>query len=320
MIKFSQPELEKLEHTLNAGKAVEARESEWPHRTRLHRALYDGDLARAKLLLGFGADPNAQDADSQRPMHIVTESDHMAFVDEETRADMIESLLAAGADMDAKDDDGDTPLSLAYREGRPYCVRALVDAGADPSISGEWGAPTPTFVVELIRNPDGAEVVANVLAAGAGVNAKDDRGYTLLDRAAFCGSPSAVRALLDAGADPNVETNLPSLCSAAVLMKSDGGEKAVVALLSAGADVDMHSFYDKRGPSPLHGASERGYASTVRLLLESGADPDLRNRGGQRALHVALPGRDCTVSALLEAGADPNARDNQEETPLHYAI
>ncbi|KDQ16381.1 hypothetical protein BOTBODRAFT_107418, partial [Botryobasidium botryosum FD-172 SS1] len=330
MVKFSQSALEELERALKAGEDVEAPESEWPYWTRLSRALNDGDLARAKLLLCFGANANARDADGQRPMHNITKPGRIMFVDEEMRTDMIELLLVAGADMDAKDIYDDTPLSLAYHEGRPYCVHALVDA----------------------------EVVANILATGVDLNAKDDGGHTLLDRAAFCGSPSAVRALLDAGADPNAKTDLPPLCSAAALMKSDGGEETVAALIRAGADVDKYSlFFDEK--TPLHYAVQYHSLAAAQLLLDSGANSNLPSGWGQtplcdaveyarddddhdimkallqggadvngcyggftsRPLHVASGrGHTSTVQLLLESRADPHLHDHKGETALHAAL
>ncbi|KDQ07370.1 hypothetical protein BOTBODRAFT_611669 [Botryobasidium botryosum FD-172 SS1] len=391
MVKFLKSELEELERALSAGEDVKAPEFERPRWTRLHHAVADGDLARVKLLLRFGADVDAQDAYGCSPIHMASHSDYRMCGDEETRVEIVELLLAAGPGLNARSDSGDTALSLAYHWSHACIVRALIGAGADPSISGWQGAPTPTFVVDVMRSPNGAEVVANMLAAGVDVNAAragDD--HTLLDRAAFCGSPTAVRALLDAGAEAGAKTSCPPLCSAAILIKKDGGEEAVVALVMAGADVDMQSSFNQESSlhhatryrslvatrlllgsgahpnpldchgqtplchavrharddddhdiikvlllggadangregaisRPLHAASERGHASTVRLLLEAGADPHPRVYDGETALHAAARARACTatITVLLEAGADPNARNKNGDTPLHIAL
>ncbi len=47
----------------------------------------------------------------------------------------VAALLKAGADVDAKDADGVTPLHEAVRRGHADIVRALVDAGADANVT-----------------------------------------------------------------------------------------------------------------------------------------------------------------------------------------
>jgi RNA polymerase sigma factor (sigma-70 family) len=71
----------------------------------------------------------------------------------------------------------------------------------------------------------------------------------------------------------------------------------------------------------LHRAAYNGDSALAALLLDAGADPDARTRGGQTPLHVAaLVDRPAIVAQLLAGGADPNAAADHDLTPLHFAV
>ncbi|GAB6090169.1 ankyrin repeat domain-containing protein [Spirochaeta dissipatitropha] len=69
----------------------------------------------------------------------------------------------------------------------------------------------------------------------------------------------------------------------------------------------------------LHRISRWGQSELVELLLQNGADTELRDITGRTALHHAAR-YPRTVFVLLEHDADPNARDDFENTPLHFAV
>ncbi|KDQ07885.1 hypothetical protein BOTBODRAFT_119484, partial [Botryobasidium botryosum FD-172 SS1] len=277
MGRLTPSELEALKQELGAGGDVE--KTEGRRRTRLHKAAQEGDLRLVELLLRFGANVHAPDYADDHPLHKAVELTGPEAIP------IIKALLKAGADVNAQNRDGDTPLSRAYRYNRPFCVRALIRAGADPNISGSYSASTPPFVVDLLRSSDGASVVAKVLATGIDVNATDENGHTLLDHATFCGSPSAVMALLRAGADARVETAWPPLCSATVLVQQEGGAESMRALVEAGADIEAEA--GDNGWTPLCHAVDAKSPAAVRLLLQLGADVDRKSGGGSAAIHVA---------------------------------
>jgi RNA polymerase sigma factor (sigma-70 family) len=71
----------------------------------------------------------------------------------------------------------------------------------------------------------------------------------------------------------------------------------------------------------LHRAAYNGNSALAALLLDAGADPDARTRGGQTPLHVAaLVDRPAIVAQLLAGGADPNVAADHGLTPLHFAV
>lgn len=101
---------------------------------------------------------------------------------------MLAALLAAGADLSARDAKGDTPLLAALartrrleREdpGLAKAVRVLLEAGADPDARDRRGRTA----LHVAARRGGPEMVAVLLDAGADVNAKDGRGRTPLAHA-----------------------------------------------------------------------------------------------------------------------------------------
>ncbi|MGX8007759.1 ankyrin repeat domain-containing protein [Mesorhizobium sp. ORM8.1] len=105
-----------------------------------------------------------------------------------------------------------------------------------------------------------------------------------------------VCALLDAGSDPNYDDNagFPSIIAALSTERPDRLE-LIHVLLEHGADPDMRGVNDW---TPLHYAVSRRDAEAIRLLLHSGADPSLRTRIDD--YETALEGAE---RAGFEAGA-----------------
>jgi ankyrin repeat protein len=116
-----------------------------------------------------------------------------------------------------------------------------------------------------------AERVRELLAADPeSISERTPEGFTTLGVAAFLGGPEAVRVLLEHGAD---------------------------------ADDDADNPF---GVRPVHAASAAHDHETMRLLLEAGADPNQRQRGGFVPLHEAAHSDDVEMARmLLDHGADP---------------
>lgn len=130
--------------------------------------------------------------------------------------------------VDARDEDGRTPLMHAVLAERPNpeVIRLLVERGADPNAADKRGWTALHFAARDQK----AEAARALLDAGAEVDPRDSDGATPLWRAVMSGSSAeVVRLLLEAGADPEAQdkSGSSSPLSLAKLM----GKDEVVALM-----------------------------------------------------------------------------------------
>jgi hypothetical protein len=120
-----------VELLLGAGLDVDVEENRKGGGTPLHRAAQSARLSVVAALIEQGAEPNARGFGEMTPLHWLTKrSSHHADVVE--LEPICEALLAAGADPNAIDTWGHTPVLLAARFGHIELLRQLVSAGGDP--------------------------------------------------------------------------------------------------------------------------------------------------------------------------------------------
>lgn len=226
-------------------------------------------------------------------------------------ASIIQLLLGKGANCRPKDKIGWTPLHRAAFNGHTGVARALLDNDAD--IEAKDG--TKWTALMRAANNGNMEVVQLLLAKDANVTIKDMEGCTPMHHAALKGHASIVKLLLERGAHSEDRDN----DGWTVLQHAswNGHEKMVRYLLKNGANV--HSRADN-GWTALHQATWNGHATVVGRLLKGGADPNVTDDEGETPLHqAAWRGHTAVIKLLLEEDADPNLRDRTGQTALHQA-
>jgi len=282
----------------------------------LKAAAQTGDRELVEHLLRMGASVD-NTSTGETALHMAVAYDHLPIV---------RVLLDAGADPNAADVDGWTPLAFARS---PECVDLLLKAGADVHSVDDAGA-------EVLHQHTDPEIIDRLLQAGATLEPDEPGVTTVMHRAAEKGDVSLMRFLLERGASVDCVTTwgvTPLMVAA-----EHGHTELLQLLLSAGADPAAE---DHVGRTPLfYAAAPEGFTafqltqemSQRDLLadLDDCADPALAEtlrsiREEMEDAGIELPalnyGYDPSddvrcVEALVAAGADLEAEDADGLTPL----
>lgn len=159
------------------------------------------------------------------------------------------------------------------------------------------------------------EVVRAILAAGADPNITNNRGSSALHEAAFKGIPSLVNLLLEHGAKVNLSTNRNK--TPLYFATLNQFYPVIKQLIQKGADVN---YPDVDGRTPLFIACTGGYTSVVEYLLLHDANPNIKDREGRTPLMDAVSGNHKKIVRLLiQHGADIDALSSDQQTARNIA-
>ena len=253
------------------------------------------DRARIRALLKQRVDVNTPQVDGMTALHWATYQDDL---------EIAELLVRAGAHVKAANRYGVTPLSLACTNGNAAIVEMLLESGADPNASLP-GGETPLMTAARVGS---LASVRALLSRGVSVDAKDDRrGQTALMWAAAEGHAEVVEELIKAGAD--VRIRLASGFTPLLFATREGRTDVVKVLLKAGADVNEtvplagppRRSYGGRmppaGASALLLAVTNAHFELASRLLDAGADPNA-DLTGYTVLHA--------IAAVRKPGVGDN--------------
>jgi ankyrin repeat protein len=240
-------------------------------------AAQQGDVESGQALIEAGADANELMVSSQvTPLLIAVAGRHEGFVS---------LLLEHGADPNVVDANSHTPLHhAAWIRASAGIVELLLEHGADPNVRLSENGPEE-------RQVDVDDRDNTYTDTGVSMN-----GASPFLMASEVSSLRAMRALLDAGADPTVTTELGT---GAVLLAAGGGVDfarprslqeredslaAVKMLVDLGLDVNATGEFDW---APVHVASFQGLNHVIEYLVEQGADVNKMDRYGQTPLSIS---------------------------------
>ena len=186
------------------------------------------------------------------------------------RGDMpaLTRLIAARADLNARDPYGRTPLHVAAYARQAEAIRAFAKAGANLDLleSDRYDAVTIAAVA------DDEATLRLLLQLGASAKQITSRyDGTALIAAAHLGHDGVVRQLIAAGAPLDHVNNLHWTALIESIVLGNGGPRhqaTLQALLQAGAS---HALTDRQGNTPLQLARQRGYNEMVQALQAAGA-------------------------------------------------
>ena len=268
----------------------------------LSLAVVKGQRKLTEALLQCGADINQK---CGRDEHTALHAAVLSF----NRNGLAQFLVQHGADVEAEDVLGETPLFKAAETNSDELIEFFLKCGSIANTKNKCGE-TP-----LMKAIDDS-VVSNVrtlLEHGASVNATDQHGILPLLHRLRSSDVEICELLLEYGCgvnitDDNGETPLHQLAWGPVIVKM---------LLDKGAHVGA---LDRENRTPLHAASYQGHPSSIELLIHHGADINSTDNHGWTPLHFAAAGENYdALEVLIQNGSDIEAVDKKGRTALHLA-
>ncbi|HQP04983.1 MAG TPA: ankyrin repeat domain-containing protein, partial [Bacteroidales bacterium] len=222
------------------------------------------------------------------------------FASKEGSFEIAQLLIEKGANVNARNEYGETPLHFASKEGSFEIAQLLIERGANVNAKAKYSHTPLHYASEGYL-----DIAKLLIEKGADVNAKisDDlryyAGYTPLHFASKEGSFEIAQLLIEKGADVNAKNEFGE--TPLHLASTDMAE----LLIEKGANVNARNEY---GETPLHYL--KGYLgmAMAELLIEKGADVNAKAKYGYTPLHFAVYKEEFEIAKLLiEKGADVNA-------------
>ncbi len=274
--------------------------------TPLHLACRKDEAAHVKVLLDHDAAVDARDADWYTPLTLLAKYYHSGVVGDKEEVEIARMLLEKGADVNAVNAFGETPLlclAEANMDKHLGFARLLIEHGADVNRQNYEGN---TFLHRAAEMGTAA-MMKLVIEAGADLNLRNYAGRSIADsarydakekydlifqyktdvsvlEAAYYSQPEILDRLAGEGADLNMTTDYDNGATALIIAAKRNNPEVVKKLIALNANVNSQ---DQLGSSALHYAAELGHDDIVWQLLQNGADVNLRNKEGRLAAQLA---------------------------------
>lgn len=242
----------------------------------------------------------------------VAQSDAVFEAARQNDPEKLRELLAASPELvNARSEDGETPLHIAAMTGRNEAALFLIGKGA--AIDARNSVDQSPLLYAAYRG--NAALVDTLIALGAPFDVRDARGSAPIHYAARQGNLDVIGLLAAKGAafdGRGAQGRTPLFLAAA-----NGRAPVLRFLASRGAKLDTR---DDAGRSPLAAALEGGHAEAAGLLLDAGLPVEGDAAALGRFVHLAAAaGNQKIVDALIEKGAVIDAASEDGRTLLHEA-
>ena len=281
----------------------------------LHCAIKWSNSKVIEMLLQYGFAVNQKCCrEETTPLHVAVDYGFEFLGSESVHIPQL--LLQHGADREAKNALGETPLASAVEinEGNFSLVRFFLLEGSSPDAKNKFGT---TPLMKAVRNAVGrrcTKIVEVLLEHGSSVNTIDQYGRSPLHFIPSCADVEICQLLLDYGPDVNLSDDNGET---PLHVAASGNPEIVQRLLQQGAHVGS---LDRDNRCPLHAAAYGGDCRSVKLLIQHGADVQLADSHGWSPLHFAAAGGNFdNAEVLIQFGSNVKAVDESGRTALHLA-
>lgn len=268
-------------------------------RTLLILAVISLDADTVKLLLDAGADPSKGDAKGFTPLHYASSANVV---------EIMELLVKSGADIEGKTSNGITPVMEAARLGNVASVKFLADKGASLIKADKRGR---TVLMSAGRAPrNSLELVKYIIEAGANPNDTDSDGKNVMLHAIDSGNTECALFFINSMNDfdiPSKDSALAFTASKHAIASGNGTvlKRIIEKKLPLNSDAStvlkgleianvegVFQFFARNGivddgKTPLFWAAFYDKNDIINMLIEAGADPNVRDHAGSRAVDYA---------------------------------
>jgi len=326
--KRADPEV--LRMLIDKGALVNAKDSDNTGETVLMAAASGVSDRKLQMLLAAGADLKATNDEGETALMKAVQLQHS--VSPQDRLPMIQLLVKNGANVNATDKRGNSPLLLSVVQymseaggiiSHPEVVKFLLDQGANVQTTDAQGKTA--LMMAAVTWKGSLEIPQLLIERGIKIDAQDDKGVSALMIAAEKDKLDLVQLLLA----KNGRLDLKDFEGATALDYAvDAGHSDVAKLLlskgapSRGNYQNEKSLLEAVRNFALLRAADSNSIGEVREVIAAGADVKARTRRGETALMLAIEnsyGNNDVAAFLVEHGSDINATNSDGDTPLMIA-
>ncbi|MFN7114996.1 MAG: ankyrin repeat domain-containing protein [Alphaproteobacteria bacterium] len=301
----------------NMLELLTARGGKIDHRDQQGRSLADwaiengADAIFLDILASYGAPFEPAQKTRRTPLHRAAE---------QGRADLIETLVLQGLDINGRDNDGKTPLHLATAHGQLEAMHKLISLGANP-VQRDNDIVTPLHIAAEKGNLPAVDFLLSLPEVRSSINqhAAYHSGFTPVMLAASKNHTDIIERLAAHGADLNKTDNQNRH---SLFIAVEGGHAdAVRKLIALGADAGRDVLSTSNKSPMIHWVNDKNYREILGLIISAGANINATDSNGQTALHRACDyTRAEQILCLLQLGAAPNGLNSYGQRPIDELI
>ncbi|QBH95038.1 ankyrin repeat domain-containing protein [Limnobaculum zhutongyuii] len=271
-----------------------------------------------KLLIDAGSDVNAKDNENNTPLMILAGKPFAVYKDSSTISDLEIPAPQPEHYQNTKNESSDsqrTNTPIASKTEKLESARWLLNAGAEVNAKNKEGM-TPLMYAsrKAIRQP--TDLLSLLIDAGAEVNAQNNSGMTALSQTAMSDNPAMTKLLLDNGA--SVDLRDTSGMTPLMYAAQYSTPETIDILINSGADINAQSKLSDDSNTPLIWAVKERKLDNVKALLKH--NPDMTIRNADKYTAISLSKGEIREYLIQRNGATVGQEVAMAETELNSCI